>query len=83
MSYHGTVMPNSVISLSGVLVQVDLEGGYLALETKDGKRYRLVGESPLLTKPGVALTVQGTLQKETWGIGFGTPTLQVITVKPS
>jgi hypothetical protein len=59
----------------------DLEGGYLTLESADGKTYKLEGDSAQLKK-GQRVEIEGTVEEGAIGIGFGAPILTVKKHRP-
>jgi hypothetical protein len=61
----------------GKVVHSDLEGGYWTLESEDGTTYKLEGGGGDLLKKGVRAEVDGQLEEEAMGIGFGAPLLIV------
>ena len=63
--------------IKGTIAHSDLEGGYWTLEGDDGKTYRLEGGDAALHKKGQKVEIEGTVDEGGFGIGFGTPTLQV------
>jgi len=65
--------------LKGTVGHSDLEGGYLTLETDDGKSYKLEGGVSL--KKGQKVEIDGTVEEGGFGIGFGAPVLTVKTHK--
>ncbi|MDW8283714.1 MAG: DUF5818 domain-containing protein [Myxococcales bacterium] len=67
----------STRKLTGRIGYVDLEGGYYTLTTEGGEVYKLDGGGPDLRVPGVQVQVEGSVDEAGFGIGFGTPVLQV------
>ena len=65
----------------GRVVRSDLEGGFWTLEAADGTTYKLEGGGADLLKKGVSAEVDGKLDPEAMGIGFGAPVLKVKTYK--
>ena len=63
----------------GTVGRSDLEGGYLTL-TDGMKVYKLEGGGAQLT-PGAHVEIEGQVQKDMMGIGFGAPVLRVKSVK--
>jgi|1186.fasta_scaffold1012642_2 hypothetical protein len=63
----------------GRVSRSDLEGGYWQLESADGTTYKLEGGSGL--KAGVTIEVEGAVDGDAMGIGFGSPVLKVKNVK--
>jgi hypothetical protein len=62
--------------LTGTVIQNDLEGGMLMLETDKGERYQLTGKVDGL-EAGKKVTVEGKVERDTMGIGMAGPTLKV------
>jgi hypothetical protein len=65
----------------GKVVRSDLEGGYWTLEGDDGNVYKLEGGGPDLLKKGVSAEIEGAVDEEAMGIGFGAPVLKVRSYK--
>lgn len=65
------------ISVSGEVIRVDLEGGYLALRLANGDLYKLDGIKAGTCSAGDHVRITGSISKGILGIGFGAPTLQV------
>ncbi len=61
----------------GKLVHSDLEGGYWTLETDDGDVYKLEGADKGLQQAGKKVEIEGAVDEEAMGIGFGAPVLKV------
>ena len=61
----------------GKVVRSDLEGGFWTLEAEDGSTYKLEGGGADLLKGGVRAEIEGAVEKESMGIGFGAPVLAV------
>ena len=66
--------------LSGTIQRSDLEGGHWLLVTAKGEQYQLVGAKDL--RAGEAVTVEGTIERGTMGIGMTGPTLKVKKISP-
>jgi hypothetical protein len=63
--------------IRGKVGRSDLEGGYFTFS--DGKStYKLEGGGADLLREGVSAEIEGKVQKDMMGIGFGAPVLQVI-----
>lgn len=65
----------------GTVVRSDLEGGYWTLEAEDGTVYKLEGGGAGLHQPGASAEIDGTVDDEAMGIGFGAPVLRVKSFK--
>jgi hypothetical protein len=61
----------------GKVERSDLEGGFWTLEDDDGNTYKLEGGGKDLLKAGVKAEIDGKLDDEAMGIGFGAPVLKV------
>jgi hypothetical protein len=61
----------------GKVVHSDLEGGYWTFEADDGTTYKLEGGGADLLKRGIRAEVEGHVDGEAMGIGFGAPVLTV------
>jgi hypothetical protein len=61
----------------GKVERSDLEGGFWTLEADDGNTYKLEGGGADLLKKGVKAEVEGAVDEDAMGIGFGSPVLQV------
>jgi hypothetical protein len=61
----------------GKVVRSDLEGGFWTLEGDDGNTYKLEGGGKELLKKGVKAEIEGNVDDEAMGIGFGAPVLRV------
>ncbi len=61
----------------GKVVRSDLEGGFWTLESDDGTTYKLEGGGADLLKGGVKAEVEGGIDGDAMGIGFGSPVLKV------
>lgn len=55
----------------------DLEGGLWTFETEAGDVYVLEGGSGALLKEGQRAEVEGTIDEEAMGIGFGAPVFRL------
>ena len=64
------------MKLKGTVGRSDLEGGYFTL-TAGKETYKLEGGGADLHRVGVRAEVEGTVKKDAFGIGFGTPVLVV------
>ena len=60
----------------GKVAKSDLEGGFLTLVGDDGTTYKLEGGGKDL-KAGVKVEVEGAVDGDAMGIGFGSPVLKV------
>jgi Protein of unknown function (DUF5818) len=67
----------------GKVVRSDLEGGFWVLETDDGDEYKLEGGDAKLLEAGKRIEVDGAVDDEAMGIGFGAPVLKVKGIKPA
>ena len=63
--------------LKGKVGRSDLEGGFWTLETDDGDVYKLEGGDKGLQQAGKKVEIQGAVDEEAMGIGFGAPVLKV------
>ena len=70
------------MKLKGTIRRSDLEGGHWVLETDGGERYQLIG-SLGDCKDGLAVEVEGKVDKNAMGIGMMGPhlTVQKITAQ--
>ena len=66
----------------GKVVRSDLEGGFWTLEADDGEVYKLEGGDKGLLQAGKRVEVEGAVDEEAMGIGFGSPVLKVKGMKP-
>jgi hypothetical protein len=64
-------------TFKGVIVHEDLEGGFWTLEAEDGEVYKLEGGDKGLQQAGKRVEVEGAVDEEAMGIGFGAPVLKV------
>lgn len=64
------------MKLKGTIRRNDLEGGHWVLETADGDRYQLTG-AIAEAKDGLAVEVEGKVDKQAMGIGMTGPMLAV------
>lgn len=60
----------------GKVGRSDLEGGFFTF-TAEGEIYKLEGGGSDLLKDGVTAEVEGKVQEDAMGIGFGAPVLKV------
>ena len=67
--------------LTGTVKRNDLEGGHWVLETEDGERYQLSGQTAGL-KDGMRARVEGKVDKGMMGIGMTGPSFTVEKVTP-
>lgn len=64
------------MKLRGTVGHSDLEGGYYTFD--DGEQsYQLEGGGPDLLRPGVKAEIDGRVDEDAMGIGFGAPVLRV------
>ena len=64
------------MKLRGTVGRSDLEGGYFTFD--DGNQtYKLEGGGADLLVPGVRAEIEGTVERDVMGIGFGAPVLRV------
>jgi hypothetical protein len=61
----------------GTVQKSDLEGGYFTFETDDGDVYKLEGGDKGLRVVGAKVEIDGSVDEEQMGIGFGAPVLKV------
>jgi hypothetical protein len=61
----------------GKVSRSDLEGGYWELVADDGSTYKLEGGGADLLKMGVSVEIDGAIDGDAMGIGFGSPVLRV------
>ena len=64
-------------TFKGVIAHEDLEGGFWTLEAEDGEVYKLEGGDKGLQQAGKKVEVEGAVDEEAMGIGFGAPVLKV------
>jgi hypothetical protein len=62
--------------LTGTIRKSDLEGGHWILESEDGARYQLQGQTGSL-KDGARAEVHGTIDQGAFGIGMTGPIVKV------
>jgi hypothetical protein len=68
------------MKVKGKVAKSDLEGGYWTFN--DGKEtYKLEGGGKDLLREGTSAEIEGTVEKDSFGIGFGAPVLKVKTYK--
>lgn len=68
------------MKLKGTVGRSDLEGGYFTFT--DGKEtYKLEGGGADLHKAGTRAELEGSVQKDAMGIGFGAPVFKVKSYK--
>ncbi|HVK75030.1 MAG TPA: DUF5818 domain-containing protein [Kofleriaceae bacterium] len=67
--------------LTGTVQKSDLEGGHWLLVTDDGDQYQLDGANGLVD--GQKVVVEGSVQKDAFGIGMTGPTFKVSKVTPA
>ena len=65
----------------GKVGRSDLEGGFWTLEGEDGVSYTLEGGGADLLKNGIRVEIEGAVDDQSMGIGFGAPTLRVKSYK--
>ncbi len=63
--------------MKGTVSKSDLEGGFWTFETAAGDVYKLEGGGKELLHEGAAAEIDGTVDEEAVGIGFGAPVLTV------
>jgi hypothetical protein len=63
--------------LSGVIKKSYLEGGHWLLVTADGDQYQLQGGDTKGLAAGARVTVEGTVDKQAFGIGMTGPIFKV------
>ena len=64
-------------TFKGTIAHEDLEGGFWTLEAEDGEVYKLEGGDKGLMQAGKRVEVEGAVDEEAMGIGFGAPVLKV------
>jgi hypothetical protein len=64
-------------TFKGKIAHEDLEGGFWTLEAEDGEVYKLEGGDKGLQQAGKRVEVEGAVDEEAMGIGFGAPVLKV------
>ncbi|HEX2568294.1 MAG TPA: hypothetical protein VH877_01965 [Polyangia bacterium] len=64
------------MKVKGTIQRSDLEGGFYTLSA-GGETYKLEGGGADLHKVGTSVEVEGSVQKDAMGIGFGMPVLRV------
>ncbi|GAA2381376.1 hypothetical protein Cme02nite_51890 [Catellatospora methionotrophica] len=72
-----------VISVTGLVERVELEGGCTVLRADSGTTYQLMGGDPKVVKPGATLRIQGRLRSDIMTICQMGPVLEVVTAQPS
>ena len=65
------------MKLKGKVGRSDLEGGYFTFSAGGNDTYKLEGGGADLLKAGVSAEIEGHVEKDAMGIGFGTPVLRV------
>ncbi|ACY13016.1 DUF5818 domain-containing protein [Haliangium ochraceum] len=65
----------------GTVKKNDLEGGIWELHAEDGERYQLRGGNDALRTEGEVVEVEGTIDKQAFGIGMTGPYLDVSSWK--
>lgn len=68
-------------TFQGKIQYVDVEGGYYTLVTPSGEVYKLEGVDKTVLQNGKNVEIEGALQKQSFGIGFGTEILKVHHIK--
>jgi hypothetical protein len=68
------------MKIKGKVGHSDLEGGYYTF-TAGSETYKIEGGGKDLLKAGVSAELDGAVQKDAMGIGFGTPTFKVKSYK--
>lgn len=61
----------------GTIKKNDLEGGFWELHADDGERYQLRGGDEDLHVEGLAVEIEGSVDKQAFGIGMTGPFLDV------
>jgi hypothetical protein len=64
------------MKIKGTVQRSDLEGGYFTF-TDGHQTWKLEGGGADLHRAGVRAEVEGQVQKDVMGIGFGSPVLRV------
>jgi hypothetical protein len=62
---------------TGTIRKNDLEGGFWELVADDGERYQLKGGDDALRVEGQKVEIDGSLDKDAFGIGMTGPFLEV------
>jgi hypothetical protein len=65
----------------GTVGKSDLEGGFWTFETEAGDVYQLDGGGKDLLHAGATAEIDGTVDEEAMGIGFGAAVLKVKSYK--
>ena len=68
------------MKITGKVGRSELEGGYFTF-TSGKENYKLEGGGGDLHHVGVEAEIEGTVKKDTMGIGFGVPVLKVKSYK--
>ncbi|GAB4053869.1 DUF5818 domain-containing protein [Catellatospora paridis] len=72
-----------VISVTGRVERVELEGGCTVLRADSGTTYQLMGGDPKIVKPGATVQIQGRVRTDIMTICQMGPVLEVVTAQPS
>ncbi len=62
---------------TGTVTKNDLEGGFWQLHAEDGERYQLTGADAKLLVEGQRVEIEGSVQRESMGIGMSGAQLKV------
>lgn len=71
-----------IISVTGTVERLDIEGGCTVLRT-DGRTFQLLGGDPKVIKPGATLTVRGRVRDDIMTVCQVGPVLEVLAAQPS
>lgn len=71
----------SVAKIRGTLRRSDLEGGHMQLVAEDGTTYEVEGSDPLLSRDGLRVEVEGTIDRGAFSIAMTGPRLKVKSVR--
>lgn len=72
-----------VISVTGRVERVELEGGCTVLRADTGTTYQLMGGDPKVVKPGATVLIKGRVRTDIMTICQMGPVLEVVTAQPS
>ena len=62
---------------TGTISKNDLEGGFWELKSEDGENYQLDSKDAGLLVEGNRVVIEGSINKDAFGIGMTGPTLAV------
>jgi hypothetical protein len=72
-----------VVSLTGRVERVDLEGGCTVLRGDNGTTYQLMGGDPDVVKPGASVQIRGRVRDDIMTTCQMGPVLEVLSAQPS